>query len=76
MPLHEFTCKGCGTRFEDLIRSDRDVPTCPSCGGTAVVRHLSVFATSTGANSPCDLGACDVPGGESVCRGGVCPHQL
>ncbi|MFH1744515.1 MAG: zinc ribbon domain-containing protein [bacterium] len=73
MPLYEFTCRGCGTQFEDLVFSQADVPACPKCGETSVTKDLSVFATSSGAKTPCDMGSCDLPGGRSACPGGSCP---
>lgn len=73
MPIYEFICEMCRGHFEDLIRSDSDVPTCPSCGGTTVKRQLSTFATSRGAKTPCELGSCELPGGPGMCPGGTCP---
>ncbi len=73
MPLFEFTCSRCGEQFEELILSEKDVPVCPSCGETSVNRELSVFATGTGAKSPCEKGSCNFPGGPASCPGGSCP---
>jgi putative FmdB family regulatory protein len=39
MPLYEYECDACGTRFEKIVRfSDPPLEACPSCGGT--VRKL------------------------------------
>jgi putative FmdB family regulatory protein len=39
MPLYEYQCDACSTRFERIQKfSDPPVETCPSCGGT--VRKL------------------------------------
>ena len=73
MPLFEFTCSRCGERFEDLVLSEKDVPVCPACGATSVNRELSVFATSTGSKSPCEMGSCNLPGGPASCPGCSCP---
>ena len=52
MPLFEFTCNECGTRFEKLIRtpgSQSDV-LCPSCHSNKTQKLLSGFAvTSAGS---------------------------
>jgi putative FmdB family regulatory protein len=45
VPIYEFECRGCGHRFEELVRSSggtelEDVP-CPECGSTDVERLLS-----------------------------------
>jgi len=39
MPLYEYQCEACATRFEKIQKfSDPPVETCPSCGGS--VRKL------------------------------------
>ena len=40
MPLYEYTCRGCGNRFELLVRR-ADVPACPSCGSDDLEKLLS-----------------------------------
>lgn len=45
MPLYEYKCPSCGTRFEELVSvnaSERVV--CPHCGEPKPVRQLSTFA--------------------------------
>jgi putative FmdB family regulatory protein len=50
MPIYEFTCNGCGTLFEELVRNG-DKPVCPSCASADVDRILSRFAVhSTSPN--------------------------
>ncbi|MEO8077421.1 MAG: zinc ribbon domain-containing protein [Acidobacteriota bacterium] len=46
MPLYEYRCTACDSRFELLIRGSV-VPTCPSCGATSLERTLSLFAVSS-----------------------------
>jgi putative FmdB family regulatory protein len=46
MPLFEYRCTGCDSRFELLIRGGA-TPTCPSCGSVALERELSMFAVSS-----------------------------
>lgn len=53
MPLHEFRCRCCGERFEQLIRGsaddDRDKSVvCPRCRATEVERLFSAFARASG----------------------------
>jgi putative FmdB family regulatory protein len=43
MPLYDFRCQACGTRFE-LRAAPQELPACPSCGAPAVERVLSGFA--------------------------------
>jgi putative FmdB family regulatory protein len=40
MPLLEFECEGCGSRFEELVASGAPVA-CPACGADAVRRLYS-----------------------------------
>ncbi len=63
MPLFEYECQGCGSKFEQLIRGS-EAPRCPTCGGERVEKCLSVFAVSVKAPSPApSSGAC-----------ATCPH--
>ena len=52
MPIYEYCCQDCGTRFEKLIRRAAEVPelVCPSCGQKRLNQELSVFAAH--ANGP------------------------
>lgn len=70
MPIFEYRCQDCGSRFEKLIRRDSDVAslTCPSCGENHLEKELSTFAAhansaSTPAPSPGPCGnMCPTPG--------------
>ena len=64
MPLYEYRCAECETKFEKLSSfeaADRNV-VCPHCGGTHPRRLISVFATFSSSS--------DVTGG--VTGGGGC----
>ena len=41
MPIYEYICDDCGTKFEKLVRRSSDVPelVCPSCGKPSRVGH-------------------------------------
>ena len=43
MPIHDFHCRDCDTRFEQLVRSDRP-GVCPKCSGTNLDKLLSPIA--------------------------------
>lgn len=47
MPIYEFTCQSCGTRFEKLFRRVSDEPThdCPNCEGEGT-RQVSAVSFS------------------------------
>ena len=46
MPIYEYRCQDCGTKFEKLVRRSSDVPEleCPSCGKKHLEQELSTFA--------------------------------
>jgi putative FmdB family regulatory protein len=45
MPIYEFECKACGTRFDRLQKlSDPDPDSCPECGASQVKRRLTAPA--------------------------------
>jgi putative FmdB family regulatory protein len=69
MPIFEYLCDDCGTKFEKLVRNgaSNDV-LCPSCGESHVTTQLSTFATHGSSHgSPqealpsCASGMCQTP---------------
>jgi putative FmdB family regulatory protein len=44
MPIYEFECHRCGSRFEELMESGASAPACPSCGSARTQRRLSVVS--------------------------------
>jgi len=48
MPIYDFQCRGCGHRFEQLVKAD-EVPACPACSAADVQRFFPFSASvSTG----------------------------
>lgn len=41
MPVHEFECRSCGARFEELVRGKARDRACPTCGSDETERLLS-----------------------------------
>ncbi|MBN1511387.1 MAG: zinc ribbon domain-containing protein [Phycisphaerae bacterium] len=73
MPVYEYLCDSCGTRFEHLARTmqSREKTRCPQCGSTGVERQHSAFAARQGATSPgADGNPC------SRCVDGQCPRRM
>jgi putative FmdB family regulatory protein len=71
MPIYEYRCEDCGTKFEKLVRRAADGPSveCPSCGQKHLKQELSTFAAHAGngnaksAEAPsCPSGMCSNPG--------------
>ena len=68
MPLYEYCCAGCGTKFEKLRpMSKADAPVvCAQCGSTETSRAISLFsAMSKGSNG----GSQAISGAGSGCAG-------
>jgi putative FmdB family regulatory protein len=70
MPIFEYKCQDCGSKFEKLVRrsADADALECPSCGHQRLTQELSTFAAHAhGAPKdaglpPCASGRCPGPG--------------
>ncbi len=74
MPIYEYTCKDCGKRFEELVRSSLDqASSCPVCGSKKVARAFSTFSaavSTSGSSKSCDFGLGG--GGGHCCSGPGC----
>jgi putative FmdB family regulatory protein len=68
MPIFEYLCDGCGTKFEKLVRRSDDDTLCPSCGDSHVTTQYSTFAARANgaakepAMGSCPSGMCQNPG--------------
>jgi putative FmdB family regulatory protein len=68
MPIFEYLCEECGTKFEKLVRRSDDAALCPSCGDSHVTTQYSTFAArANGAQKEssvpsCPSGMCQNPG--------------
>lgn len=67
MPIYEYRCQDCGTKFEKLVRRQEEGVVCPACGESHLRPELSTFAahasgTSRSAEMPaCPSGMCRTP---------------
>ncbi len=78
MPLFEYTCRDCGSRFETLTsRAEADRAACPRCGSRKTARQLSTFSAAVASSAPsCATGQCSLPAGgcgPGGCSTGACP---
>ncbi len=69
MPIFEYSCADCGTKFEKLVRNgDASGIECPSCGQKHLKQELSTFAAHSGTSRSksempsCPSGQCSNPG--------------
>ncbi|MGI8824124.1 MAG: FmdB family zinc ribbon protein [Chloroflexota bacterium] len=70
MPVYEYVCKDCQTRFDKLTRgADGQHVTCESCASGNVRRLMSTFATVGGFDDTFVAGENMGGGG---CCGGSC----
>lgn len=70
MPIYEYACMKCESHFDELVRSDDQVVSCPECGAKKVKRQLSAFAVHGAAAKP-SFGGPSGSGGGGCC-GGSC----
>lgn len=73
MPIFEYECRDCGTRFEKLVASSAQKVACENCASPRVNQLLSAFAVSSSSRAgfspepgPC---ACGAPR-RGMCGGG------
>lgn len=73
MPIYEYRCEDCGTKFEKLVRRGPDAPEieCPSCGRNHLKQELSTFAAhANGGSKSAEMPAC--PNGGRCGNPGMC----
>ena len=60
MPLYEYQCKTCESKFEILqgMNEANDELTCPDCGSPDATKVFSLFASvGNGKAAACDIGS-------------------
>lgn len=70
MPIYEYKCEKCETRFEKLVRraADENELACPQCGERHLSQEYSTFsarangATAEQQGPSCPGGMCRTPG--------------
>ncbi|HZL55453.1 MAG TPA: zinc ribbon domain-containing protein [Bryobacteraceae bacterium] len=73
MPIYEYLCDSCGSKFEKLVRRSEDVleSGCPYCGQKHLKQEYSTFSARAASASPapgpsamggCPAGMCGTPG--------------
>jgi putative FmdB family regulatory protein len=60
MPIFEYRCRDCGSKFEKILLSQAEPVRCQRCQSSDLDRLLSVFAVSGS-------------GGQPASEGGPCP---
>ncbi len=71
MPIFEYTCDDCGTRFEKLLRRSAELNglACPDCGQNHLTQQYSTFAArANAAKTESAAPSC----GTGMCQSGFC----
>jgi putative FmdB family regulatory protein len=65
MPIYEYRCEDCGTKFEKLVRrtAEAGAMECPSCGKSHLQQELSVFAAHANGGTKRSAGPACPSGG-------------
>jgi len=74
MPIYEYVCQDCGTKFEKLMlrASDKEELACPSCGKSHLDPQLSTFAAHSGGGSGSQTALPRCPSGGCCPNAGTC----
>jgi putative FmdB family regulatory protein len=72
MPIYEYICDECETRFERIVINKQQEIACPKCASKKASIQLSVFATAHAASgvSTKSSSSTGSSGGGSCCGGG------
>jgi putative FmdB family regulatory protein len=60
MPIFEYRCDDCDSRFETIVPREPDVVECPECSGVKTEKLISGFAVASPSSAPGagEAGAC------------------
>lgn len=68
MPIYEFRCEICGTKFEELVKVGTESIPCPVCGNKKTNRLISCCAFSVGGKTVTTSSSTSC----TSCSGGSC----
>lgn len=77
MPIYEYVCEECDTRFERIVLNKQQEIACPKCASKKASLQLSVFATANGGSNGSSAKSStsfNGGGGGSCCGGGCGCH--
>ena len=73
MPIYEYICEQCDTRFEKIVINKQQEISCPKCASKKATIQLSVFS-SVGGRGSSTPSSFSNGGGGSCCGGGCGCH--
>ena len=68
MPIYEYICEDCQTKFEKIVINKQQEISCPKCASKKATIQLSVFAAAGSGGSSAPSGSSS--GGGGCCGGG------
>jgi putative FmdB family regulatory protein len=69
MPIYEFSCRDCSSKFETLVLNSQESVKCPQCGSLKLEKLISAHAVgSTSAEVACDMPACGTGACPAACQ--------
>ena len=72
MPIYEYLCEECKTRYERIVTAQNGKPECPRCGSKRSTIQFSTFAAHTGNGSASSSAAEESAGGSCGCTPSSC----
>ena len=67
MPIYEYVCDDCATRYEKLVRSNGEAIACPKCGSKEATLQFSTFSTATSGKDSSSTDTGSFSGGACGC---------
>jgi putative FmdB family regulatory protein len=74
MPIYEYLCDDCDTRFERIVINKQQEISCPKCASKKATIQLSVFATANGSSNGSSAKLPSSSSGGGCCGGGCGCH--
>ena len=68
MPLYEYRCRSCDSRFETYVRARVDPVNCPECRADTIEKLVSSFALTSGGTRGMSSGSGGCGRGGCGCR--------
>src|SRR5260370_36598163 len=72
MPIYEYLCEECETRFEKIVINKQQEIACPKCASKRASIQLSVFATANGSSNGASAKLSSSSGSGGSCGGCGC----
>jgi putative FmdB family regulatory protein len=74
MPIYEYVCDECKTRYERIVTASNGKAECPKCGSKRSTIQFSTFAARTGNGASASSNASD-ESASSASGCGCTPHS-